>query len=59
MQKFCEQQKLDVFQYLPIQFVIDFSQKNHSQEIDKFCQYFNSIETIRAGSQQSEDQSKL
>ena len=37
MHKFCESQKLNVFQYLPIQFVFDLSSKSMVLEIDRFC----------------------
>ena len=44
MHRYCELNKLDVFQYLPIQFTIDFSSMNFTHEIDKFCGYFNMIQ---------------
>jgi len=47
MARYCDQNKLDVFQYLPIQFVFDFSSKTFSHEIEQFCQYFNCIERFR------------
>jgi len=47
MWKFCEQNKQDVFQYLPTQFVLDFASKDFSKEVDQFCQYFNCIERIK------------
>ena len=37
MYKFCEHNKVNVFQYLPIQFVLDLSAKNFISEVDKFC----------------------
>lgn len=36
MLRFSEQNKLNVFQSLPIQFVIDFSQKSFGFELEKF-----------------------
>lgn len=47
MHKFCEHEKLNVFQYLPVQFVLDLSAKNCINEVDKFCQFFNSIERVK------------
>lgn len=47
MQTYCEQNKINVFQYLPVQFVFNFSKKDFTHEIDKFCHYFNSIEKVR------------
>jgi len=41
MVRYCEQNKLDVFQYLPIQFVFDFGSKNMTKEIERFCNFFN------------------
>lgn len=41
MYKYCESQKLNVFNYLPFQFVLDLSAKNFINEVDRFCQYFN------------------
>lgn len=42
-QKYCESSKSNVFQYLPIQFVLDLSAKNFINEVDRFCQYYNCI----------------
>lgn len=47
MYKFCESQKVNVFKFMPIQFILDLSVKNFVFEVDRFCQYFNSIERIR------------
>lgn len=47
MHRYCEQNKLNVFQYLPVQFVLDISSKNFISEVDRFCQYFNIAEKIR------------
>lgn len=44
MHRYCEINKLDVFQYLPIQFTIDFSSMSFTHEIDKFCGYYKMIE---------------
>ena len=44
LQKFCESSKLDVFDFLPIQFVLDFSEKSIAKDTQKFWRYFNAIE---------------
>jgi hypothetical protein len=46
-QKFCEGSKLNVFQYLPIQFVLDLSSKSFLHEVDRFCQYYNCIQKVK------------
>ena len=47
MHRFCEQARLNVFQYLPVQFVLEITAKNFTHEIDRFCSYFNTIERVR------------
>lgn len=47
MHKFCESQKLNVFQYLPVQFVFDLNLKSFLFEVDRFCQYFNCIDKAK------------
>lgn len=59
MQRFCEHNKLDVFQYLPTQFVLDFSSKDFQKEIDQFCQYFNCIERVRLQDKDLDDEQAI
>jgi len=47
MHKYLEGNKVNVFQYLPIQFVLDLSAKNFITEVDKFCKYYNCIEKVK------------
>lgn len=47
MNRFCDNQKLNVFQFMPIQFILDLGQSNMVAEVDRFCQYFNCIEKVR------------
>ena len=47
MQRYCELNKLDIFKYLPIQFVFDFYNYNFTHEIEKFVTYFKSIEKVK------------
>ena len=59
MYKYCESQKTNVFQYLPIQFVLDLSSKNFTNEVDKFCHYFNIIEKAKFKAKETEDYDAL
>ena len=43
MHKYCEQNKLNVFDYMPITFIIHFGNSNHIQEVEKFCTYYKLI----------------
>jgi hypothetical protein len=47
MLKYCENNKIDVFKYVPIQFIFDFSSTCLLQEINKFCIFFNTIEKLK------------
>ena len=47
MFKLLEGNKVNVFQYLPVQFVLDLSAKNFISEVDKFCKYYNCIEKVK------------
>ena len=50
MYRYCETNKINVFQYLPVQFVLDLSAKNFINEVDRFCQYFNAYSILKSGS---------
>lgn len=47
MHRYCESVKSNVFQYLPIQFVLDLSHKSFVSEVDRFCQFFNILEKVK------------
>ena len=60
MVKYCDSNKIDVFKYLPMQFVIDFSSKSFTAEIETFCQFFNCIEKVKhKNSSKSEDENEM
>ena len=59
MHKYCESQKTNVFQYLPVQFVLDLSAKGFVNEVDKFCQFFNIIEKANKKARESDQYDAL
>ena len=58
MHRYCESNKLNVFQYVPIQFVFYFYNRNLTNEIEKFTDLFKSIETVKPA-HSSEDLNKI
>ena len=46
MLRLCENNKLNVFDYMPIQFVFDFYNINFQSEIERFTQYFNCLAKV-------------
>lgn len=44
---------LDIFSFLPVTFILDYSSINYKQDFDKFCNYFNVIEKFKAKENES------
>ena len=51
MYRFCELQKLNVFEYMPLQFVIDFSNKGFLNEVERFVQLFTAVDNVKSKAQ--------
>jgi len=47
MSKLCENLRIDVFEHIPITFVIDLGTPLCQHEFDKFCYYFNMVEKFK------------
>jgi hypothetical protein len=41
---YCELKKINVFEYVPITFVLEVNSVNYAFELDKFITYFNAID---------------
>jgi hypothetical protein len=37
---YCENKKINVFDFVPITFLIEVDSQNYANEIEKFCSYF-------------------
>ena len=37
MHRYCESNKINVFKYMPVQFILDISAKSFINEVDRFC----------------------
>ena len=43
---YCESKKDNVFNYLPLTFVLEIDSQSYAYELDKFIQYFSFVEKI-------------
>lgn len=59
MRRYCEKQKLNVFNYLPLQYVLDLQSKDSELEIEKFCHQFNHYQRIKHSSQLEEKEKSM
>lgn len=41
---YCETKKTNVFEYIPLTFVLEVDSLNYAYDLDKFIQYFSFIE---------------
>lgn len=47
LNRLCEQTKQNVFDFMPVQFVVDFSQNTFANETERFVYFFKNIEKVK------------